>query len=55
MAQINKSKLEGAVYSAPSISALDIEAEGLLCASGDFTVGGAGVYGEDDINDNGSY
>lgn len=33
MAQINKSKLEGAVYSAPSISALDIEAEGLLCAS----------------------
>ena len=33
MTQINKQKLEGTVYSAPSISALDIEAEGLLCAS----------------------
>ena len=40
MAQINKQNFEGAVYSAPSISALDIELEGVLCASGTTSVSG---------------
>ena len=45
----------GASYIAPSMSVVDLHNEGLLCQSGDFTLGGGGVYGDDDINDNGSY
>ena len=55
MIQIKKQQLEGVVYSAPSILALDVEIEGVLCASGDYTIGGAGKYDDADINDNGSY
>ena len=45
----------GASYSAPAVSVLEVEAEGLLCASSEYTLGGGGVYTTDDINDNGSY
>lgn len=49
--------MEGCVctYAAPSVTVLDIQSEGLLCTSGEFNLGGGGVYGDDDINDNGSY
>lgn len=43
------------LYESPALTALDIESEGLLCQSGEFTLGGGGVYGDDDINDNGEY
>ena len=33
MAQTNKKELGGVAYCAPSVSVLDIEAEGLLCLS----------------------
>ena len=42
-------------YVAPSVSVLHCQNEGLLCVSGDFTLGGGGSYGEGDINDNGEY
>jgi hypothetical protein len=44
------------LYDAPSVNVLDVQSEGLLCVSAsDWNLGGAGTYGEDDINDNGSY
>ena len=42
-------------YATPSVTVLDFQNEGLLCVSGDFNLGGGGVYDDDDINDNGSY
>lgn len=42
-------------YVAPSVSVLACQNEGILCASGDYTLGGAGSYSDADINDNGSY
>lgn len=42
-------------YVTPSASVIDCLNEGLLCQSGDFTLGGGGAYGEGDINDNGEY
>ena len=42
-------------YVAPSVSVLACQNEGILCASGDFTLGGGGSYGDGDINDNGEY
>ena len=42
-------------YVAPSVSVLACQNEGILCASGDYTLGGAGSYSYADINENGSY
>ena len=42
-------------YATPTIAVLDFQNEGLLCVSGEFNLGGGGVYGDDDINDNGEY
>ena len=43
-------------YEAPTIKTLDILSEGVLCQSGyKWTEGGAGSYGVEDINENGSY
>lgn len=42
-------------YVAPSVSVLACQNEGILCASGDYTLGGGGSYTDADINDNGSY
>lgn len=55
MKKHNQKHLEGVSYEAPSANMLDILSEGLLCQSGDFTLGGGGAYGEGDINDNGEY
>ena len=42
-------------YETPFVSLLHCQNEGILCASGDYTLGGAGSYSDADINDNGSY
>ena len=42
-------------YETPFVSLLRCQNEGILCASGDYTFGGAGSYSNADINDNGSY
>ena len=47
--------MDGVTYVTPSVSVVDIHNEGLLCQSSDYTLGGGGVYDDDDINDNGSY
>lgn len=45
----------GQRYDAPAVAVVDIHNEGVLCGSFKWTEGGAGVYTEDDILDNGSY
>ena len=55
MKKHNQKHLEGVSYETPSVKTLDIMSEGLLCVSGDFTLGGGGSYGEGDINDNDEY
>ena len=47
--------LEGLSYVAPSVTVLDVQAEGVLCGSYTWTQGGGGVYDGDDMNDNGEY
>ena len=42
-------------YVAPAAIELEACSEGVLCASGEYHLGGGGSYGEEDINDNGSY
>ena len=42
-------------YVAPAAIELEAYNEGVLCASGEYHLGGGGVYSEEDINDNGSY
>ena len=51
----NSMKLEGMSYETPSVNVLNVQAEGVLCGSYTWTQGGGGVYGEDDMNDNGGY
>lgn len=50
-----KSMQEASPYEAPTVKTLDILSEGVLCGSYTWTQGGGGVYGEDDMNDNGDY
>ena len=50
MTQINKQNLGGAVYSAPSISAIDMELEGVLCGS---AASGSGSFGINDWQNDG--
>ena len=50
----NSMNLEGLSYVAPSVTVLDVQAEGVLCGSYTWTQGGGGVY-DDDMNDNGEY
>lgn len=45
----------GATYETPTITTLEFQSEGVLCGSYTWTQGGGGVYGEDDMNDNGEY
>lgn len=55
---LNKKNAWGGVsyYETPLVKTLDILSEGVLCQSGyKWTEGGAGIYGDDDINDNGTY
>ena len=51
----NSKNWEGWRYVAPSVTVLDVQAEGVLCGSYTWTQGGGGVYGEGDMNDNGEY
>ena len=50
----NSMNLEGLSYLAPSVTVLDVQAEGVLCGS-NYHLGGGGVYGDDDIYDNDEY
>ena len=49
----NSFKQEVHSYETPSVNVLNVHAEGVLCGS--YYLGGGGVYGEDDMNDNGEY
>lgn len=51
----NRTFKQGGAYESPSLTALDVMSEGLLCVSGNFTLGGGGIYEDGDINDNGEY
>ena len=53
MTKNNSMNLEGMSYETPSVNVLNVQAEGVLCGS--YYLGGGGVYGEDDMNDNGEY
>ena len=48
-------EMAGATYETPTITTLEVLSEGVLCGSYTWTQGGGGVYGEDDMNDNGEY
>lgn len=52
---MNKKIMTWSTYEAPKVQTLDVLSEGVLCASGDYFLGGGGVYGVDDMNDNGEY
>lgn len=41
-------------YVTPKMKSIEIKTEGVLCQS-DYNFGGGGSYGDDDVNDNGSY
>lgn len=43
------------VYSAPECMVISVKVQGMLCTSGDYSLGGGGSYGDEDTNDNGSY
>jgi len=48
--------LQGQPYQTPAVKTLDIQSEGVLCESSySWFEGGAGSYGDGDINDNGAY
>ena len=48
--------LQGQPYQTPAVKTLDIQSEGVLCESSySWYEGGAGSYGDGDINDNGAY
>ena len=49
----NSMNWEAVSYETPSVNVLDVHAEGVLCGS--YYLGGGGVYGDDDMNDNGEY
>jgi hypothetical protein len=54
---LNKKNTWGGVsYETPLVTTLDVLSEGVLCASGDtWTLGGAGTYTDEFINENGDY
>lgn len=53
---LNKKNTWGGVsYETPLVTTLDVLSEGVLCGSYKWTEGGAGTYGDGDINDNGTY
>ena len=49
----NKTMQEVSSYETPSVTTLEVLSEGVLCGS--YYLGGGGVYGDDDMNDNGEY
>lgn len=51
----NKTMQEVSSYETPTVTTLEVLSEGVLCGSYTWTQGGGGVYGEDDMNDNGDY
>lgn len=51
----NKTMQKVSSYETPSVTTLEVLSEGVLCGSGDYYLGGGGVYGDDDMNDNGDY
>lgn len=51
----NKTMQEVSSYETPTVTTLEVLSEGVLCGSYTWTHGGGGVYGEDDMNDNGEY
>ena len=40
-------------YASPQVQIFTLRSEGVLCGS--YYLGGGGVYGDDDMNDNGEY
>ncbi len=53
---LNKTlNMGGATYETPTITTLEFQAEGVLCGSGDYFLGGGGIYDDDHTNDNGEY
>lgn len=55
MTKNNKTMQNVSSYETPSVTTLEVLSEGVLCGSGDYYLGGGGVYGDDDMNDNGEY
>lgn len=42
-------------YSTPAVDVFIYFYEGVLCASGEYFLGGGGIYDDDHTNDNGEY
>ena len=51
----NKTMQEVSSYETPTVTTLEVLSEGVLCGSYTWTEGGGGVYGEDDMTNNGEY
>lgn len=52
---LNNKKWEGvSPYETPAVKTLEVMSEGVLCGS-NYHLGGGGVYGDEDIYDNGEY
>lgn len=51
----NKTMQAVSSYETPTVTTLEVLSEGVLCGSYTWTQGGGGVYGEDDMNENGGY
>lgn len=52
----NKNNTRGVqTYETPSVTTLEVLSEGVLCGSGDYFLGGGGIYDDDHTNDNGEY
>lgn len=51
----NKTMQAVSSYETPTVTTLEVLSEGVLCASGDYFLGGGGIYDDDHTNDNGEY
>ena len=55
MNKLTKWYLRDGAYITPEIKSVEFKAEGPLCTSFTYYLGGGGVYELNDINDNGEY
>lgn len=51
----NMGEQRSTAYSTPAVGVFSYFYEGVLCASGDYFLGGGGIYDDDHTNDNGEY
>ena len=52
---LSRERYASVAYSSPAVDVFSYFCEGVLCASGDYFLGGGGIYDDDHTNDNGEY